>query len=822
MSPIVFLFLAFAPGILCARWAGWPPWLLYYLFFLSNLWAGICLVDSKGKRLACAFLHLSLFLLGWLLGVLHLYPLQSDSMCPWMYAMGQGELCVEGIVMTPSVTSQDAKGPSHRFLMRCFSMESSSGEIRKVRGSLRVTLRSKDPPLPGGVYRCRAWYPGPGFPRNPGAFDYASSLRWQGINGHVFARSSQNGFELLVPPKKISLARILGNMDVWMRLNLTRNLSEESRGLVVAMILGHKDELQLESRSSLQKAGLAHIMAVSGLHVMGLTFLLDWALRRCGFPGWLQDVFLLLFLAGYCGLVGFRAPVIRASLMASLLLMSRKVHRPSHGPSSLVVAGFILLLKNPLSLFSVSFQFSFAGVAGIFLLRPSMLCCIDRLLGPEDPKKRSMLIAWGRRLMDLFSMTLSVQLMTAPLAARFFQQISVTGSLSNLIVVPLVPFLMASALIKAFLGGIHPQLDLIPRICTEILAWIILTVARTAETWPWACLATPQPSWVQVGSLYGILVFGAVGWRRPWTVSLAVILLCSSLAWEWQQRQHSMEGVFLDVGQGDAAVLRLPGGEVVIVDTGPEGDDGRCEVRDYLGRQGVKRIKLLVLSHPDADHIGGFRGILEQVQVQEVLCSPYPAKSLLWQQSEFLMRKQELPRNRANAGQLLELGPNVKLEIWGPCLEASTLSSNDSSVVFCLEYQGILLLFTGDVESKGEELLARSGRLKEVDLLKVSHHGARNATQWPFLKRVRARQAIVSVGRGNPYRHPSPQVLLRLAHIGCSTYRTDEEGAFLFRIHRGNLKTRTMKQAWTSKNAPPTWWLRAWNIYPFPVQGSPP
>jgi len=812
MSPMVLLFLAYLLGVLSARGTAPPPLLFFYFLFLTSFFGGLCMARSEGKRLAVLFLYLAVFILGFLRCVLQLFPTGPCSMRPWMYALRSGALHVEGTVETPPVRSEDQRGARYSFVFHCEAIETPSGAWHPVEGRLRVTLRSEEAPLAGGFYRMRAWYPGPSFPRNPGSFDYASYLRWKGLEGHVYARAAGEGFKLLKSPSKVSCAAALSRVDAWMRRNLAVGLPERTKGLVIAMILGHKDALARETQTSLQRAGLAHIMAVSGLHVMGLCFLIDGALRRLRLPSFLHEGLLLACLFGYSALVGFRAPVVRASLMAFFLLMGRRFHRPSHGPSSLSAAGLLLLLWRPLGLFSVSFQFSFAGVAGIFLLRPLLSSWAERLWKKPVRNGASGQTKVLRGVLEVALMTLSVQLMTAPLAARFFQQVSLTASLSNIIVVPLVPFLMAAALLKAGLGALHPGLALLPRLATEMLAWLIVTVAHGAEKLPWAYCVTPQPTWPQVACLYGMLLSWSAGFYRRRLLIVACLCFLLSLAWERQSRRGHLEGVFLDVGQGDAAVLRLPTGEVMTIDAGPRAQEGRCAFQEYLQRKGVRRISLAVLSHPDADHIGGLQETFSRLRIEEALCSPFPGKTSTWRRCEEGMREQEVCILFAEGGAVMDMGRGVKAEIWGPHPHADLQSTNDASVVLCLTYQGFRILFTGDLETRGEERMLRNRSLKEVHLLKVSHHGAGNASQWPFLKKTRPQLSVISVGRDNPYGHPSEMLLFRLGKMGCPFHRTDEEGALLFRIEKGRFRFTTMRDRWRRGNEPPNWWLRAWNL----------
>lgn len=237
----------------------------------------------------------------------------------------------------------------------------------------------------------------------------------------------------------------------------------------------------------------------------------------------------------------------------------------------------------------------------------------------------------------------------------------------------------------------------------------------------------------------------------------------------------------LDVGQGDAIVIQSPSGKVLLVDAGgilPDGDDqGRRVVAGFLRQCGVRRIDALLLTHTDADHIGGAPTLLERFPIGFLLDNGQNPRSSLLDHILTAAHHQGVPRKTARRGQTLDFGDGVTAQILAPAEAQTHGADNEASIVVRLSYGRIAFLLTGDAEANSEADMVRSGQPLAADVLKVGHHGSHTSSTPAFLTAVHPRLAVISVGAHNNYGHPAPDVVERLQNSGAQLYRTDRDGA---------------------------------------------
>src|SRR5438874_721179 len=466
-------------------------------------------------------------------------------------------------------------------------------------------------------------------------------------------------------------------------------------------------------------------------------------------------------------LFGARAPVVGALVLAEIARLRQRVVAP-RGVISLSALG--VLLADPLALRSVGAWLSVAGITAVIWA--------DRACGREG------------RVVRLVAPALAATLLTAPISAFTFGTVAPVGVLANLVAIPLagiaVPGLvLALALSWAIAGAAR----LVAAGAGLGLALLDL-VAGTAA-------AVPGGHVVMVAGLQAAALWAGVAlvawwlWRsprRPWLIAARVAFVTTLLVATTFRDVVSLDACrcltvhFLDVGQGDAAVLRTPNGRWIVIDAGPrtpESDAGRRVVVPFLRRQGAGRVAVAVATHGDADHLGGMPAVVEAFDPELVLEPGEPLGRPLY--LEFLARVEESGArwHPARAGDRIEVD-GVGLEVLSPDSLWMTLplDVNEHGVVLRVSYGVVRLLFQADAGLPVEARLA--GRVGPVELLKVGHHGSRSATSVAWLDEVAPHEAVISVGRHNRYGHPTPDVLARLAAHGVTVLRTDERGTITF------------------------------------------
>ncbi|NLG83832.1 MAG: MBL fold metallo-hydrolase [Firmicutes bacterium] len=267
--------------------------------------------------------------------------------------------------------------------------------------------------------------------------------------------------------------------------------------------------------------------------------------------------------------------------------------------------------------------------------------------------------------------------------------------------------------------------------------------------------------------------------RTRWRIgSLLLVLTIALTVFTWWQAlavPADLSVTFLDVGQGDAILVRAPGGRTMLVDGGEE--EAAPKILAHLRRTGINRLDLLVLSHPHSDHVGGLREVVEEIPVGLVLDPGWSHPSEVYRRFLLALKAKNIGWRRARRGLRFTLGREVTGEVLYPqpaMPEPEDL--NEGSLVLLLRYKEVSLLLPGDLEREGEAALLAGGDLPRVTVLKVGHHGSAGSTSEAWLAKLRPKAAVISVGRSNPFGHPHPETLIRLAAAGVKVYRTDERG----------------------------------------------
>ncbi|MCH7497941.1 MAG: DNA internalization-related competence protein ComEC/Rec2, partial [Candidatus Marinimicrobia bacterium] len=464
---------------------------------------------------------------------------------------------------------------------------------------------------------------------------------------------------------------------------------------------------------------------------------------------------------------------------------SLHIHESAMYVKSTGAAAIATLLISPKTLFTASFQLSFAAVAGI--LHVSL-----RLRGWIRATPRgAWLYQWraARYALDLLLISLGAQVGTLPVTLSIFHAFSAYALLANLLAVPLAGFAVVGGAVSFIAAAVWPALG---DIFAQAL-WLDLTVLMLAVE-QLSRLPHPQVLVGQPGVAATLILLAAAAGlpylfkpgRPRWRLRLAalVLLIPGVLVWRSAFSPRELRVTFLDVGQGDAIHLALPDGSHVLLDAGiwtPRFDAGERVVWPYLRGQGIGRLAVAAISHPQADHLGGLPYLLRQLPIGELWDSAHQVSNTLYNRTRHLADSLGVPIRRLQAGDFLSLGA-VEILVLSPDSAAATAANvNNASLVLLLHYGQSSLLLMGDAERSVERRLLAYGELLQADWLKVGHHGSATSSTAAFLQAVGARGAVISVGARNVYRHPSPEVVERLRATMAVVHRTDLDGALVLR-----------------------------------------
>jgi competence protein ComEC len=634
-------------------------------------------------------------------------------------------------------------------------------QVRRLdRASLREAVllelpRGRSPPQ-GAVIETIAKIELPRPPED--GFDEAGYLRRRGVHvvlaGGTWRQVGRRG----------GIPGLADRLRAYIARTLAPGVRGERQAVLAGVVLGEDEGLSEDLQDDFRASGLYHLLAVSGTNVVlvaGGMLGLAWLV---GLPRWLGHLGALAAIAGYLAAVGWQPSVVRAGVAGGLASLAWLAARPRDRWYFLLAGAVVLLAWNPYSLYEPGFQLSFSAVAAIFVVVPPIE---RRLEGYPVP----------RRLAEVVAVSTACGLVTAPVLWLHFGAVPLFSVPANALAWPAVAPLLGTALACTAIGPVFPQL-------AELLAWgngwlaaYVAACARLVGGLPgaeatslvaFAALAVLALSLVVIPRLHAP--------RAPRALVLGALALAPVGAlWAlWPRPEpppppHGLRITALDVGQGDAILLQVPEGNV-LVDQGPP----EANVAAQLTRLGVSRLAALVLTHPQRDHIGGAARVLSRLRVDVVLDPGIPAESVDERAALTAARRRHIDVVKIDVGRSFRLGGLHLRALWPRQPVVSGGDPNDSAIVLHARYGEVDALLTADAESNVTLPL----RPPQVEILKVAHHGSADQGLERLLQGIRPRIALISVGKDNDYGHPAPSTLAALDdRTGVDVYRTDLDGA---------------------------------------------
>jgi competence protein ComEC len=530
------------------------------------------------------------------------------------------------------------------------------------------------------------------------------------------------------------------------------------------------------------ETGTAHILSVSGVHV-GIVYLsLHWMLRTVVRHRKRRNALILGVILLFALMTGARPPILRAAIMIALYLWAELLERESDAPTALSIAGLLFLGVNPGLLRDTAFVLSFGSLASILVFSEA--------------------IAHRLNAVPLFfrqdvATSIGVSILPLPLAAHFFHLVPVVGAVCNLLVIPILTGVLWLCMLVLLLAPLSiTAASLFGHAAAPpiyLIEWIAVNFARL----PLSYVTVTSPTLI-AGLLYMVaaialarLFFEPERQKRWAKVTFASALLAWAL---WRPLLPPTTLDFLDVGHGDAAFIRTPGGTTLLVDAGDKSDYldmGSRVVAPWLLSQGIDQLDYLVVTHSDRDHIGGVASVLKQIDVGEVLLWPVASNNGLELALLQECAARGVPVRRVQAGETLA-ARGARIDVISPTPDTALPGVNNQSVVLHLQWPGLSALLSGDIEVEAErELVAR---LQPVDILKVPHHGSHTSSSAAFLDVVAPRIAVVSTRASSRREAMGRVVIPRYKERPIALYRTDYVGGIQVRQARGELVVRSARK----------------------------
>ena len=740
--PIVFITIAFAGGIILANSLPIPLWLM--ILFLA-VFLALSLYGYRQK------LDLSLFVLvlAFLLGAFMFQVNQSNQLDELAPLADKGYLTLSGTVDDqPKVRNGRLVIPFKTAAGSLYVYADSAeavayGDKLKVRGALTEFEGNANPLL----QRSRKMY---------------------GLRANWLEKTGSGGHPL---------KQIAAWFDRRFNEVLAQIMPQSEAALAGSIVMGTSvSDLPDEIKSEYRKAGVVHLLVVSGTQVSILIGVCLALTRTVGLPNWAGIAATSFFNLLLVIATGAGASVLRAALMGETMLVGLLFEREKEFYTSLCLSALILMLFDPPVLFDIGFQLSFAATWALVYIAPVL----------------------QKRLPSLLAITLAPLMATMPIIAYYFSQLSLVSVISNLLVLPWVECLTLLGFFTTVVGFIFLPAAQVLGGALWLLVFLLDRLVNYLASLPWACYYIPAPSLAAVGGYYLVLIGLVEVLRKEGVlvtkkrVVFALVLLLSVAVWDRAFSAPASGGrqltvTVIDVGQGDSILVEPPDGKKVLIDGGGldrgEGREGAENdpvgariVVPFLQRKGIDHLDLVILTHPHADHLGGLNKVLEEVKVDEVLDGGQVYRSRAYEHFKQLIAANKIKYELGRAGQVLDLDDGIKGYILNP-RDPLLGDTNSDSIVMRLVYGDVSFLLTGDLGKPGEERIMSYPIDLTATVLKVGHHGSSTSTTDEFLRAVHPKYAVISVGKHNRYRHPAASTLKRLQSAGVEVYRTDENGA---------------------------------------------
>jgi len=683
----------------------------------------------------------------------------------------------------------------------------------KVQGTVRVQVDEPVLGLKVGDYmQAYCWLDRFQNATNPGQFDISKYLARKNIFVAVSIKS-RDGIELLEGGQTGIFTKTKRKLRETTTQALLGDLSPEdrSRGLLEALLLGYRGNIDSETSRAFRRTGLLHFISLSGMHLGIFVGIVWWLCKTAGLMKPARALVCIIAISIFLLIVPPRAPTLRAAIIGFVFCASIFFRRRSNSINTLSLAAIILLLIQPTQLFEAGWQLSFASVLGIilfcqrihFFLYETITGLPWRKKAPQTRPFYRIISRPGPYLLRLFSTGITAWLGGAGILLYHFHTINPLTFLWTVIAFPFVALILTIGYLKIILSFLLPTAAWLLGVIVTGLSDALIMIVKFLANLEISQLLIGHVSPALIILYYCLILFaGLVYLRRPSikkaicaVMALAIIISLCVTKW---QRSYRSELVIncLDVGHGQAILAQLPGKANILFDAGSlhKSDIGRRIVAPFLDYKGINKIDAIIISHNDVDHINGIPEIVEHCEVGGVYANEAFLMSMeteKWGTAKFLSSwLSENGPGLQPVGKNLNVGGKAKIEILWPTeqiYQDKTLGDNDKSIVSLIEFGGRKILLCSDIERFAQRKFLELFPNLKADVVVVPHHGSVKSMEADFIERLEADISICSCGQVQYERQQTTR-----RKDGAAAFYTAKDGAITICVKKdGSIRTTT-------------------------------
>ncbi|MCX5678333.1 MAG: DNA internalization-related competence protein ComEC/Rec2 [Candidatus Omnitrophica bacterium] len=793
--PILYLLVPFALGIVSSALFKASP---AYTFSLTALFLLVSILSIKKNLLSHTALYIAVFLFGILyyqnsiiLPGDHISRFASDTPV---------KVSLQGVISDDPIVSFTSYHKSKTSFVLNVDSVKEGGSWRESRGLIDVGLyaRVKEPLHFGQKIIIEGIISKPVGLKNPGLFDYTKYLAIKDIYAR-FRVKEGDAVEIVSDRISNPVKAVAYRLRNWMRTVMDKHFEAPYSGFIKAIMIGDRTDLRYSLNNDFIKTGTIHAIAISGLNVGLIAAIFLGALALFRLPKKISLVLVACIMILYTFIAGSSPPIVRAVIIFIVFVAGYLIDRESEMLNSLAFTAFIMLLASPKELFDPSFQLSFISIASMIIFMPK----INSFLGIDMIKRNSF---WGKSrlyILSAVSVSIAAWLGTWPIVAFYFNIISPVALIANLVVVPALFLLTAASFIFLLADILSEFLAGIVAHGISAFCGTIFTVNHFLAGFPFAYIrvAAPSPEFMIIYyAAISLIVmpprveFGKLKLRRAGMLIL-MLLFFNGLVWSdaLAIKDGLLKITFLDVGQGDSALVELPGGENVLIDAGSGGDEesfdaARSVVAPYLWNKKINKLDAVIVTHFHEDHLGGIIYILENFKVDRVMDSGASCeKSVIFDKYQRAVKTKKIRHEIMREGDAINFNGGT-IFVLNPEKNKEIADCNENSLVLKIHYRTFDALFCGDASGYAlERMTDKYGNFLGSDIIKIPHHGGNvgsEAAVKNFFDASGAKIAVISVAKMNKYRAPSQKTLKALTDSNPIIYKTKDNGTVIVSVNK--------------------------------------